>query len=144
MRTGIDITRHHIEVLPIEALIATCPLLDIDIDDLDALAVDISATKWVTPILIDSENNVVAGHIRLEAAYVAGINEVPAIRVKYLGNRRTLKYMALDELDLRSPDVSDRSIAKIEPVTDEFLIDAIERLRADISAAVDREPSNEV
>lgn len=37
---------------------------------------------FVNPIVTDSDNTVLAGHLRLDAAIALGLAEVPVIRVK--------------------------------------------------------------
>lgn len=37
--------------------------------------------RWTVPILVDGENNVIAGHGRLEAAKLLGLDRVPIIRI---------------------------------------------------------------
>jgi hypothetical protein len=45
------------------------------------LARDIQKHNFINPILITLEGNIVAGHARLEAAQLAGLLEVPVIRL---------------------------------------------------------------
>jgi DNA modification methylase len=45
------------------------------------LARDIQENSFINPILITQDGDIVAGHARLEAARVAGLSEVPVIRL---------------------------------------------------------------
>ena len=45
------------------------------------LARDIQKNSFINPILITQDGNIVAGHARLEAAQLAGLPEVPVIRL---------------------------------------------------------------
>jgi ParB-like chromosome segregation protein Spo0J len=39
---------------------------------------------FINPILIDDANGIIAGHGRVEAAKLAGMNDVPTVRVDHL------------------------------------------------------------
>jgi len=45
------------------------------------LARDIQKNSFINPILITQDGDIVAGHARLEAAVMAGLSEVPVIRL---------------------------------------------------------------
>jgi DNA modification methylase len=61
-----------------------------------ALAHSIEAFGFNAPILVDGENRVVAGHARLEAARLLGLQEVPVIRLKHLSEQQAKAYMLAD------------------------------------------------
>jgi hypothetical protein len=61
-----------------------------------ALARSIEAFGFNAPILIDSENRIVAGHARLEAARLFGLQEVPVIRLEHLSEQQAKAYMIAD------------------------------------------------
>lgn len=48
------------------------------------IAQSIRTYGWTTPVLIDADNEVIAGHGRLLAAHTLGITEVPCIRLAHL------------------------------------------------------------
>jgi DNA modification methylase len=51
---------------------------------------------WTNPILIDANNGVVAGHGRLEAAKLLGLNEIPTIRIADLSEAQIRAYVIAD------------------------------------------------
>jgi DNA methylase/ParB-like nuclease domain len=63
---------------------------------IDALAHSIEAFGFNAPILVDGENRVVAGHARLEAARLLGLQEVPVIRLEHLSEQQAKAYMLAD------------------------------------------------
>ncbi len=48
------------------------------------IADSIKAFGWTNPVLVDGAGGVIAGHGRIEAAKLLGINKVPTIRLKDL------------------------------------------------------------
>jgi hypothetical protein len=63
---------------------------------IEALAHSIEAFGFNAPILVDGENRVVAGHARLEAARLLGLQEVPVIRLEHLTEAQVKAYMLAD------------------------------------------------
>lgn len=61
-----------------------------------ALAHSIKSFGFNAPILVDSENRVVAGHARLEAARLLGLQEVPVVRLEHLSEHQAKAYMLAD------------------------------------------------
>lgn len=51
---------------------------------------------FVSPILIDSAGNVIAGHGRLEAAKLEGITEAPCVLVEHLNDAQRRAYILAD------------------------------------------------
>lgn len=51
---------------------------------------------FVTPILVDKDNNVIAGHGRLEAARAEGMREVPCVLVSDLTEAQRRAYILAD------------------------------------------------
>jgi len=51
---------------------------------------------FVTPVLIDSAGNVIAGHGRLEAAKLEGIEEAPCVLVEHLSDAQRRAYILAD------------------------------------------------
>lgn len=60
------------------------------------IAASIREFGWVTPIVIDEDNNVLAGYGRLRAAALLGLVEVPTIQVKHLTAERKRAFMLAD------------------------------------------------
>ena len=52
------------------------------------IASSIRAFGFVNPVLIDEANRLIAGHGRLEAARLLGLEQVPAIRLRHLSEAR--------------------------------------------------------
>src|ERR1700677_2512793 len=63
---------------------------------IDALAHSIESFGFNAPILIDGGNRIVAGHARLEAARLLGLQEVPVIRLEHLSEQQAKAYMLAD------------------------------------------------
>src|SRR5580658_6963987 len=63
---------------------------------LRTLAKSIRAFGFVSPILIDQEFRVIAGHCRIEAARLLGLKTVPAIPVTHLSDAQRRALMIAD------------------------------------------------
>lgn len=63
---------------------------------LKALGRSIRQFGFVTPVLIDQDNMLVAGHGRIEAARTLGLETVPAVRVEHLGQAQLRALMIAD------------------------------------------------
>ena len=62
----------------------------------EALAKSIEAFGFNTPIIIDADNTIIAGHGRLEAAESLGLEAVPCIRVTHLTKEQVVAYRLAD------------------------------------------------
>lgn len=51
---------------------------------------------FVNPVIIDSKNNVIAGHGRIEAAKKLGLDEVPCLLVDHLSDAQRKAYILAD------------------------------------------------
>jgi len=51
---------------------------------------------WTNPILIDENDNVLAGHLRLLAAKELGLTQVPAIRLSHMSSSQKRAYVIAD------------------------------------------------
>jgi hypothetical protein len=51
---------------------------------------------WTNPILIDEEDNVLAGHLRLEAAKKLGIRQIPTIKLSHMSAAQKRAYIIAD------------------------------------------------
>jgi len=60
------------------------------------LAQTIAALKVISPIIVDEHFEILAGHARLEAAKLLGLNEVPIIRVPHLSEAEKRAYRLAD------------------------------------------------
>ena len=60
------------------------------------IAASIETFGWTNPILIDQDRQVVAGHGRLAAARLLGLEEIPAIRLSGLTEAQVRAYVIAD------------------------------------------------
>ena len=60
------------------------------------IAASIETFGWTNPILIDQDRQVVAGHGRLAAAKLLGLEEIPAIRLSDLTEVQVQAYVIAD------------------------------------------------
>lgn len=63
---------------------------------IDQLRRSLREFGFVTPVLIDSAGNVIAGHGRLEAAKLEGIEEAPCVLVEHLSEAQRRAYILAD------------------------------------------------
>ena len=88
-----DMNPIHIEYQPIDALVPYARNAKQHSDaQVAQIAASIREFGWGAPILVDGENNVIAGHGRLLAARKLGMTEVPVVPLHHLSNtqRRAL------------------------------------------------------
>lgn len=60
------------------------------------LANSLRTYGFVTPVLIDAERNIIAGHGRVEAAIAAGIETAPCVLVEHLSEDQVKAYRMAD------------------------------------------------
>jgi len=60
------------------------------------LAQSIRTFGFLSPILVDRQNQLISGHGRVSAAKAAGMTEIPTIRVEYLTREQRLAFMIAD------------------------------------------------
>ena len=63
---------------------------------INKIAASITEFGWTNPILIDGDNNIIAGHGRIMAAKQLGITEVPAIDLSHLSATQRRAYIIAD------------------------------------------------
>jgi len=63
---------------------------------IDQLKTSISRNGFLIPILIDAENNIIAGYARFMAAKALGLNSIPAIRVSHLTPEQQRAFIIAD------------------------------------------------
>jgi DNA modification methylase len=78
---------------------------------IEAIAHSIEAFGFNAPILVDGENRVVAGHARLEAARLLGLQEVPVFRLDHLTEAQAKAYMLADNKLTDHSDWDDGKVA---------------------------------
>lgn len=62
----------------------------------ELLKASITEYGWTTPVLLDKDNVVIAGHGRLEAALHLGMTEAPAVRLEHLTPEQAKVYRIAD------------------------------------------------
>jgi ParB-like chromosome segregation protein Spo0J len=80
---------------------------------IDQIAESIKAFGFTNPILIDRTNTIVAGHGRVAAAKLLGMDQVPTIRLETLTEAQVRAYVIADNR-LAEKAVWDKSILAIE------------------------------
>ena len=60
------------------------------------LAESIKEFGWTLPVLIDAENMILAGHGRVEAAKLLGMEAVPSLRIERLNESQKRAYVIAD------------------------------------------------
>ena len=60
------------------------------------IAASIERFGWTNPVLIDGEGGVIAGHGRLEAAKLLGLDTVPTIRLENMSEAEIRAYVIAD------------------------------------------------
>ena len=77
------------------------------------IAASIQEFGFVNPVLVDGTNGIVAGHARVEAAKMLGMNDVPTVRVDHLSPAQIRAYVIADNR-LAENAGWDRSLLAIE------------------------------
>src|SRR5207244_6043374 len=60
------------------------------------IAQSISELGFINPVLIDGNDHIVAGHGRVEAAKLLGIESIPTIRIEHLSEAQIRAYVIAD------------------------------------------------
>jgi ParB-like chromosome segregation protein Spo0J len=60
------------------------------------MAASVRGFGWITPIVVDEDGVVLAGHGRLQAAHLLGLTGVPTVEVKHLTPARKRAFMLAD------------------------------------------------
>lgn len=81
---------------------------------IEAVARSIKTYGWTNPILTDEEGNVIAGHARLEAARLLGIDEVPTICLAHMTPAEKRAYIIADNRMNEIAGSWDRKILALE------------------------------
>lgn len=62
----------------------------------EQIAASMKEFGWTNPILIDDEHNIIAGHGRLDAAKLIGLEKVPVIKLSHLSETQKKAYIIAD------------------------------------------------
>lgn len=88
---------HAIEYLPVKSLTAYARNSRVHSDDqIVMLADSIRRFGFNNPVLIDEDGTIIAGHGRVQAARLAGLEEVPCIRLAHLTEAERRAYVIAD------------------------------------------------
>jgi hypothetical protein len=88
---------HKITPLPVDALIPYARNARTHSDEQVAqIAGSLREFGWTNPVLVDGENNIIAGHGRVMAARKLGMVEVPCIRLDHLTEAQKRAYIIAD------------------------------------------------
>src|SRR5687767_4122562 len=77
------------------------------------IARSIERFGFVNPILVDEEDRIIAGHGRLEAARLLGLESVPTVRLSHLSDAERRAYVLADN-QLAAKAGWDRDLLAIE------------------------------
>ena len=96
-RTRIRVNPLHVEYRQVETLIpyARNPRTHSDAQ-IAKIAASIAEFGWTTPILIDADHGIIAGHGRLAAARKLGLTDVPVIELTHLSPAQKRAYVIAD------------------------------------------------
>lgn len=67
-----------------------------DESQIKQIASSIKAFGFNNPVLIDEENSIIAGHGRVKAAELLGLNEIPTIKLSHLSDAQRKAYILAD------------------------------------------------
>ena len=65
-------------------------------DQIEKISKSITEYGFLVPVLVDSDNNIIAGHGRLLAARKLGLTEIPTVRVDHLTEAQIRAYRIAD------------------------------------------------
>ena len=95
-----------------------------DEPQLQALAASIKQFGFNSPILIDENNEIIAGHGRLEAAKIIALTEVPVIRLSHLSDAQKRAYRLADnkisEKGGWNEDILKLELSELESLCNDF------------------------
>ena len=96
-------------------------------EQVEKLAKSIDTFGFVCPIIVDPDNTIIAGHGRVEAAKLLGLESVPAIRAGHLSDAEIRAYMIADnkltELAEWDKDILELELAELKALDLDFDLD---------------------
>lgn len=122
-------------------------------EQVDKIARSIEAYGFNVPILVDSENGIIAGHGRLAAARQLGLVDVPVIVLDHLKEKQREAYILADNRLAELADwdeelLSDELTALVDAGIDLDVIgwssDELDQLTAELEELADGEPVEEI
>lgn len=88
--------RHRIEYLPISDIIPYEFNARKNAEAIQAVKKSIEQFSFAIPVVIDGDNNLIAGHTRVEAAKLLNMPEVPTIRLSHLSEAAVKAFRLID------------------------------------------------
>jgi ParB-like chromosome segregation protein Spo0J len=105
------------------------------------IAASIQEFGFTTPVLADGEDQIIAGHGRVEAAKVLGLTSVPVIRLEHLSPEQIRAYVIADnKLALnagREPEILRIELAELSALDLTFDLEITGFATAEIDLLVD-------
>lgn len=92
---------------------------------IDRISKSIKEFGFLSPCLIDKNNNLIAGHGRVDAARKAGITQAPCIRVEHLSEKQKKAYI-----------IADNRLAELSSWNDEILREELSDICDKIDLAI--------
>jgi 16S rRNA G966 N2-methylase RsmD len=119
------------------------------------IADSIQVFGWTNPILIDGDGGVIAGHGRLQAAKLLGLERVPTIRLEHMSEAQKRAYVIADNRLAELAGWDDATLAiELQALTEidlEFSVEItgfetaeIDALIGGLSASEDPDPADQV
>ena len=110
----VRVAAEQLELIPIDDLVPYANNAKIhDKKQIAQLRASLREFGFVTPVLIDFDNNIIAGHGRVEAARAEGMTEVPCVLVSNLTEAQRKAYILADNR-LSETSAWDTDALKIE------------------------------
>ena len=140
----------NIELLPLDALTPYDKNARLHTRvQIEKIAKSIAAFGFNNPILIDSDQGIIAGHGRLEAAKLLELESVPVIRLDHLNEKERQAYILADnrlaDLSQWDEELLGKEVAALQEA--ELDLDALgwseDELAALVSGLDDLEPTDE-
>jgi hypothetical protein len=100
-------------------------------DQIQKIAESIKEFGFLSPILIDKDNGIIAGHGRYKAALILGWKEVPCVRAEHLSDAQRRAYVIADNR-LAELSTWDNDLLKIEIEDLKLSIDEFELEKLDV------------
>ena len=75
-----------------------------DAKQIRQIATSIEKFGFVNPVLVDGKNGIIAGHGRVAAAKLIGMNDIPTVRVDHLTPAQVRAYVIADNKLAEKPE----------------------------------------
>jgi len=95
-RRAVDAPRVHMQYLDIQSIVPYEFNPRDNAPAIESVANSIRSFGFLVPVVVDANNVLVAGHTRVEAAKLLGLNEVPAITAEHLTEDQINAFRVID------------------------------------------------